>query len=657
MKEYLPYIVFGLVAGSVYGISAMGLVLTYKTSGVFNFAHGAVCASAAYAFYDLRQLHGVPWPVAALLVVVIFGAVLGLLLERLALAVANVTTVYKVVATVGLLVAIRSIVIMRYGGQGLFFEPFLPQDEAANVQGVSISYDNIINLLLGIAAAIGLYLFFRLTRLGTAMRGVVDDPTLLDMTGASPVAVRRAAWVIGSMFAAASGVLFASVQQQLDVNILSLLVVQAFGAAAIGLFRSLPMCFVGGIVVGLAQKLAGKEVGDHSSLQGLDTNMPFIVLFLILIVAKREQLVEVGRNVKERAVPESAFPVWLRTAGYAVLAVVVLAAPAYAGTKLAFYNTAMTQVILFLSLGLLVRTSGQISLCHIGLAAIGAAGFGHMLNHGVPWGLALIIGGLVVVPVAALIAIPAIRLSGLYLALLTLGFNIFLAQYAFGKDYMFGFGLLETRRPEVWGLAEDTHYYYLLTGIAFLCLLIVLAVERSRLGRLLRGLSDSPAALATLGASVNVSRTIVFCISGFLAGISGALFASLFGGVNQDSFNYLESLIILAILAISGRRTATAAIVAAALYKVAPGYTGDVGTWLDMDPANVQHVLNIGFGLAAIAVAALSQGQLGKALASSTAKSQERVNGPQAPRLEAIRERQRMDHVGRPRELHDSAVH
>src|SRR4051794_24844928 len=100
----------------------MGLVLTYKTSGLFNLAHGAVCAAAAYVFYDLRQNAGLAWPVAALLSVLVFGAVVGLLLERMAGALAEVTTTYKIVATIGLLVAVRSLIVLRYGPTALFFE-------------------------------------------------------------------------------------------------------------------------------------------------------------------------------------------------------------------------------------------------------------------------------------------------------------------------------------------------------------------------------------------------------------------------------------------------------------------------------------------------------------------------------------------------------
>ncbi len=120
------------------------------------------------------------------------------------------------------------------------------------------------------------------------MRAVVDDPALLDTAGVAPArGCGRRAWVIGSCFAAASGVLLASQQQELDVTLLSLLVVQAFGAAALGAFRSLPMADAGGIAVGIAQKLVSKETSTHEWLQGLDFNVPFLVLFFALLLLGR----------------------------------------------------------------------------------------------------------------------------------------------------------------------------------------------------------------------------------------------------------------------------------------------------------------------------------------------------------------------------------
>ncbi len=598
MSDYVPYLIFGIALGSVYGLSAMGLVLTYKTSGLFNIAQGAISAAGAYAFYELRDDAGLSWPIAAVIVLLLFGLGLGFLLERMSAALREVPTAQKIVATIGLLVAIQSLLILRYGYTGLSVESFLPTEEAFTLTGVPVTYDSLIVLGLGVVSAAALYVFFKRTRLGTAMRAVVDDQELLDQTGLNPFRIRLSAWVIGSCFAATAGVLLASIQLQLDVFILSVIVIQAFGAAAIGRFTSLPWSFVGGLIVGILQGVTSKVFAPHPNLSGIDFNMPFIVLFGILVFARRGWLVEVGREIKTRAVPPSRLPMSVRTGGWAVLLVAALLVPTFADTKISFYNAAISSVVLFLSLSLLVRTSGQISLCHIGFAAVGAAGFAHMLDKGVPWALAMLIGGLLAVPIGAVIAIPAIRLSGLYLALATLGFGILLAQYAYSRDYMFGSGV-PTRRPA--GFEDDDRYYYLLLGIALVAIAIVVTIEATRMGRLLRGMADSPVALTTLGANVKISRVIVFCISAFLAGISGATTAGLFSRVSQDTFGTQDSLVILAFLAISGRRTVSSAIVAALLFNVLPAYISGEKTTL------WSYVL---FGVAAILLAANSQGGL-----------------------------------------------
>src|SRR5690349_18540375 len=261
MSDYSPFIVIGIITGSIYGLSAMGLVLTYKTSGVFNVGHGAVCAAAAYGFYGLRQEHGMPWQLALFVVVFVFGPIAGLILERLAVVLAPVSTANRIVGTVGLLVAIRALLDLGYGDIGLVFNPFLSQDNAFTIFDASVGVDDLYTFGVGTVSAVALFVFFRYSRLGTAMRGVVDDPQLLSMSGTAPARVRRASWMIGSCFAAVSGVLFAQTQSQLDINVLSLLVVQAFGAATIARFTNLPMSFVGGLFVGVLQAVVGKATG------------------------------------------------------------------------------------------------------------------------------------------------------------------------------------------------------------------------------------------------------------------------------------------------------------------------------------------------------------------------------------------------------------
>ncbi|MGQ0629632.1 MAG: branched-chain amino acid ABC transporter permease [Sporichthyaceae bacterium] len=293
-------------------------------------------------------------------------------------------------------------------------------------------------------------------------------------------------------------------------------------------------------------------------------------MFIALLVLGRNRLGDLGSGVRARtAAPLVLRPHIRMIVGSAVLLFAV-AVPHLVGARLPVWINAMSQVLLFLSLGLLVHTSGQVSLCHISLAAVGAAAFAHAVSSGVPWGFAVLFGGLIAVPVGAVVAIPAIRLSGLFLALATLGFGIFIAQFFYVKPYMFGTADLRTSRPS--GFTTDTSYYYLLLAFAIAGVALVMVIERSRLGRLLRSLSDSPLALATLGASANVTRVLVFCISAFLAGISGALFAGQFGSVSGTSFNFVFSLILLAVLAISGRSTITAAIIGPLFLYVGPAY-------------------------------------------------------------------------------------
>ena len=623
MNAYLPFVVFGITAGSIYGLASMGLVLTYKTSGVFNFGHGAIGAASAFVFYTCRTTIGMPWPVAAVVAVGIFGLAVGVVMERLAAGLAGVATSFKIVATVGLLLAIRSLLILIYGSESLNFKPFLPQGTLLTVSRIRVSYDNGIVLLIGALAAVALFALFRVTLLGKAMRAVVDDASLLDMTGESPIRVRRAAWLIGCCFAAASGVLFASAQGQLDATLLSLLVVQAFGAAALSAFKSLPLAYLGGLGVGLLQSLVSKLIATHPRFQGLDTNIPFLVLLLALLIIPRARLVEIGQVAKVTFASSRPGSRVVTGPAIAATAVLAVALPFIVGTKLPLWTSAGTQITLFLSLGLLVRTSGQISLCHFGLAAVGAAAFGHSLAAGLPWGLAVLAAGLLTIPVGAIIAIPAIRLSGLYLGLATLGFGILLANFFYTKGIMFGLGgNLATHRPSVF-FKGDRGFYYLVLLISLAAIGFVVSIERSRLGRLLRAMSDSPTALSTSGLGVNSARVLVFCISAFLAGISGAVFSSQFGSVNGDSFPYLTSLVLLAVLAISGRNTISSAVIATILLNVVPGY---------IENADVATGLQIAFGVVAIGAALASSGAVSARLAGATERASGRLVGPAGDR-------------------------
>lgn len=600
MSDLLPFIVIGITTGSVYAIASTGLVLTYKTTGLFNFGHGALAAAGAYMFYELHYKSGLAWPLAALLCIAVFGPCIGLIIELLARGLAPATTAYKLVATVGLLVGLESLFVVLYGPAARPFPQFLPTT-TYSILGANVADSQIITVVLALALVGGLAVFLRRTRLGVAMLGVVDSPELLGLTGTSPSAVRRAAWMIGSSFAVMSGLLLAP-SVGLNPLVLTLLVVQAFGAAAIGRFSSLPLTYVGALVVGLGSAISTKYVAGFTFLAGVPASVPFLVLFGVLLFSPKGRLVEAGAQYARQVVNARRPSPAARRAGLLVALVVGLLVPNMVGSKLLVYTTALAYIVIFASLGLLVRTSGQISLCQLGLAAIGAAVFSHLtVDLNVPWALAVVIAGLAAVPVGALVAIPAIRLSGLYLALATYGFGILLETLIYTSRAFFGStGSLTAPRPDVPFIhATDRAYYYVVLAVVVLCLGFVALVERSRLGRLLRALADSPVALSTHGANVNVIRTLVFCISAFLAGIGGAVLGPVTGSVSSISFNSFTSLTLLAVLAIVGAGLLRSAMFAAVAFVVIPAYVENV---------RFQEALPMLFGLSAVAVAIASSG-------------------------------------------------
>ena len=524
--EFLPYIISGLVTGSVYGLAGTGLVLTYKTSAVFNFAHGALATVAAFGFYSLYVTHGLPWALAAAICVLVAAPFLGWGFELLARSLGQATLAVRVAATVGILLIIQAAIALIYGTtQTRTLPQFLPQ-QSFTVSGVPVTAANIIIVVLALVSAVGLFVFFKVSRLGVAMRAVVDNAGLLDIAGTSPQRVRRWAFVIGVAFALASGLLIGPLLASLDPTTITFLVITAFAAAALGGFTSLPLTYAGGLLMGLAQALSTKYF-ITGFWAGLEPTLPFLVLFVILLVsprrrlADRSPLIPSGRSAWRTPLPVQA------AGGVAVLAVLI-AAPAFAGLQLDAWANALAMTVLFLSLGLLVRTSGQVSLCQVSFLAIGVCAMSQFTSvHHLPWLVALVLSGLVAVPVGALLSIPAIRLSGPALALATLGFGLLLQYMFYGQNYMFGtYGLpVSMARPHLSWLAIDSDkgYYYLLLVCACLVAALVVAINRTRLGRLLRGLADSPPGLAATGTSITTSRVLVFCLSAFLAAIAGAL--------------------------------------------------------------------------------------------------------------------------------------
>jgi branched-subunit amino acid ABC-type transport system permease component len=595
MKEYLPFLVIGITAGSVYGLAAVGLVLTYKTSGIFNFAHGAQAAMAAYLMFEFHERMGMPWPLAMLLSLLLAGVVAGLLLERVAYGLASVGTAARVAATVGLLVAIQGSLVVAFGSASIGMKIYLPTG-IVELPGVNVRIDQIIVTTFVLVAVVSLYVFFKRTKLGLSMQAVVDDPALLGLQSINPVRVRRFAWLIGSSFAAISGMVLAPTLG-LDAFLLTLLVFYAYGAAAVGRFSSLPITYVGGLTIGVAAALLTKFLNTTGPIASLPATLPFLVLFAALLVVPKHHLIERGSQAVRRQLAPVAFSRRTKGIGLAAGAAVAVAIPGVVGTKLPLFTTALVYVILFASLSLLVRMSGQVSLCQMAFAAVGATTAARAVDAGVPFPLAVLLGGLVAVPIGGLLAIPAIRLSGVYLAIATFGFGLLVQRLFFPSFLMFGKDYyLAAPRPKLGGLNvhTDTGYYFVVLAGMVLCVGLLALIRTSRMGRLLRAFADSPTALNAHGTNTTELKVLVFCTSAFLAGIGGALLGPVTGTATQVSFDLGVSLLLLAVLFVAGRQPLLSAVVAAVLFIVIPGY---------IDNAGIREYTPIVFGALAVVAA------------------------------------------------------
>ena len=604
MHTYLPFLVAGLASGSVYAIAAMGLVITYKTSGVFNFAHGAVGMAATFVFYSLRADAGLPTWLAAAVAVLAVGPAIGLVIDRLLLRrLEGAPSSTYVVVSLGLLIAVQSLFLVLYGAAPRRVEPFLPQS-TFHLPGVNVGWDQVVLVAVAAVSGVGLALFFR-TRFGTLTRAVVDDRPLSELARVNTGAVTSASWVIGCAFAALSGILLSPILG-LDAIRLTLLVLYSFGAAAVGRLVSLPLTYAGALGIGVGAQLLTKFVVGRPSLAGLPSSLPFIVLFAVLVFSPKGKFLELtrtdGRSSGSGGVGAGRFPVRLLL----VLAGVAAVLPGRLSSGRLLTATAVAAfVLVFSSLGLLVGMSRQVSLCHVVFVALGATTLARLLDAGVPYLLALLLAGLVMVPVGALVAIPAIRLSGLFLALATFGFGVLAQDLLYPTRAVFGGkAILTIHRPVIFGvsLAGDRGFFVFVAVLALAGVVAVEAVRVTRLGRLLRGLADSPTAMQSLGVNPVVPRVLVFCFTGFLAAVAGGLLGTLTLSVNAQTFDFFQSLVWVAALVTAGSLSLGGAVLAAVLLVWVPAV---------FDSPVVAQWQPIAFGVAAIFLSQARNGLVG----------------------------------------------
>jgi branched-chain amino acid transport system permease protein len=578
VNQFLEFTVLGIAIGACYAISATGLVVTYTTSGVFNFAHGAVGMIAAFCYWELLA-HHVPVALSLVIILLIGGPVLGAFVERVFMR-----RMYGASAERPILVTLGLLLILM-GAAILIWSPTVSRTLSPLVSGtfplfgVNLPWQDLIILIVAIVVAVALRFLFYTTRLGFALRAVVDDPDLLTMSGASPNAMSRTGWMMGFFLAALAGVLIApTLGTGIQVATLTLLVVNGYAAAVVGRLKNIPMTFVGGIVLGLLVTYFENYVPQHLP-QGIGAELtavlPMVFLFIALVAMPSVRLRAVGRLNTIRIPRVAGGRESLVAGALFVVAAIVFSlffGPVFLSVGLSTVGPIAGQTMVYgiiaLSLVLLTGYAGQVSLCQFAFMGIGAFCMGKVAGGGSLLGLVVAVA--VCAAVGALIALPTIRLRGLYLALATFAFAEAVQLGLFADTRVYGDQGLNVNRIVLPGLSfESDHAEFMLVTVVFvLAALLVLAIRRSLFGRRLVAMNDSPAACATIGLNTSFTKVAVFAISAGLAGLGGALWGTLQTTVGTTDFDIFSGVMFLLFLVVWSVRTVSGAFLAALTFAV-----------------------------------------------------------------------------------------
>ncbi|MGA8296190.1 MAG: ABC transporter permease [Acidimicrobiales bacterium] len=612
MSQFLSYALPGIPFGCAYALMAVGLVLTFKASGVFNIAFGAQAYVAALVF-DVAVGNGWPRWAAFIVAVMLLSPAIGIVLDRaLFRYTLSAPPLVKLVPSLGLLIAIPSITQMIFGISQRLAPPALalnPNAVEFRAAGVAVTGSEVLTTIVTVGVVIVLGLLLSASSIGLEMRAVVESARMTELDGIRADRVSAFAWVLSSLLAGLAGVLLAPDFASLEPSNFTALLVAAIAASAIGGFASLPLTLIGGLVLGIAQGVIGGYLPAGTVLaSGLRPSFPFLVLAVLLVAGRRfrptgafsDPLAGVDPPALSLRPPGRMEEVALGSRAFVAFAAAVLfvvAAVVLPGNWEFTLTQGIVLATILLSITLLTGLSGQISLCQAAFAAIGAFTAGQLALH---FGTAILIGalagGALAAVVGALLALPGLRLGGIALAMFTLSFALLgdnvLFQYSWSGNGASG---LLIPRPVVAGVnfSSNTSFLVLAAIVLVIAALAVRLIQRSTLGGQLVALRSSEVGAQSIGIDVRALRVVAFTLSAALAGIGGALYASLEQGISPNDFNYEFSLVFVVVVATVGVYSVTGAIVGGLAYAV-------INQAVSSLPSRYDAIIAVVFGLAAL---------------------------------------------------------
>jgi len=587
MTTHLNFLLLGLGSGAVYAALAMALVVTFRSSGVVNFATGAVALYIAYSYGYLRQgellspLPGTPvttdigGPLGtgpAIVVSLVIAAVVGLLLYGLVFRpLRHASPVAKAVASIGLMLMVQSLLAARVGTSPIAVEAILPTDPVS-IGGARIAADRLWLAAIVVVVGLALGALIKFTRFGLATRAVAETERGALVSGLSPDLIAGINWALSSVVAGLAGLLIAPIVPLVPGSY-TLFIVPALAAALIGGFGRLAPAIAGGLAIGMLQSDATylQNTASHFPKAGVDAMIPLVVILAVFLI--RNGGIPQRASVAQQSLGRAPLPRHLPLA--VGLSIVVGGASLLLthGNLRGAIITSLISAVLALSYVVVTGYAGQPSLAQLALAGGSAFLLARFTeNAGIPFPIAPLLSAALVTIIGVIVGLPALRLRGLPVAVFTLAFAAGLEAFWFNNPQLNG-GLkgAAIKAPHLFGIdfsiGSGLEYPRLPFGL--LCLVVAVAVgigvallRRSRLGASMLAVRANERSAAASGINVSRVKIAAFAIGAFIAGLGGALLGYDQQVAASNSFSTLTGVALFATVYLAGVSSIVGAVTA-----------------------------------------------------------------------------------------------
>jgi branched-chain amino acid transport system permease protein len=573
-------VVYGVQIGLLYGLLAMGFVLIYRTNRILNFAQGQIGVVAAVFLVKLNVDYGFNYWFALVLglgLAATVGAGSELLLRRLF----RRPRVLVMVATIGLsqlLLAVAALPFIRPKHLANAFP--VPIDLSFAIDGFVFGPGAVLTFIVAPLVAVGLAAFIRFSPWGLAMRATSENAESARLSG---VWVRRAstlAWTLAGVLSAFTAILSAPGQTSSLTEVLSPdLLVLALTAALVGAMVNLTVAFVAGIGVGIVQAVL------EQNFQSTATQELLLFALLLLVLLVRVGALRKGARTQERStwlqgavtVQRITDPVRRGVSGVGVwgaLGIAALLPVVLSIVRITQFSEICIFAMIALSLTILTGWAGQVSLGQFGLVAVGSLMAAH-LGSSIPLVLLLPFAGAVTAVIAVLIGLPALRIPGLYLAVATLGFAIFMDESVLAtpcwtlplvhKQLCTGLPNAASTlvaRPDLFGISLDSEqsFAWFSLGVLVLTVLMVRVWRDRGVARRLVSVRDNEIAAGASGIPVIRTKLLAFALSGFIAGYAGVCYTFWDQRISTETFDPTISFLVIAMIVIGGLGSISGAV-------------------------------------------------------------------------------------------------